>query len=135
MNHRPPRRVSVLGSTGSVGVNTVDLITHHNERTPGTFEVVALTAKANVAELALQARRLRPKFVAVAEPSAYSQLKAALEGGRFSVAAGEIRDDVAVVQVVLEVRGLQFDGDAHRQPQSPRLGDDEGAGQRATSRS
>ena len=88
MNHRPPRRVSVLGSTGSVGVNTVDLITHHNEKTAGTFEVVALTAKANVAELALQARRLRPKFVAVAEPSAYAQLKAELEGTPMAIGAG-----------------------------------------------
>lgn len=89
MNHRPPRRVSVLGSTGSVGVNTVDLIAHHNTNTPGTFEVVALTAKTNVAELALQARRLRPKFVAVADPSAYAQLKAELGGTPIAIAAGD----------------------------------------------
>lgn len=83
-----PRRVSVLGSTGSVGVNTVDLIEHRNAAVPDTYEVVALTAKANVSELAAQARRLKPKFVAVADPSSYAALKAELGGSSVKVAAG-----------------------------------------------
>ena len=83
-----PRRVSVLGSTGSVGVNTVDLIEHRNAAAPDTYEVVALTAKANVSELAAQARRLKPKFVAVADPSSYAALKAELGGSSVRIAAG-----------------------------------------------
>ena len=82
------RKLSVLGSTGSVGVNTVDLIEHHNAKAPGTYRVVALTAKANVRELAAQARRLQPAFVAVAEPSAYAELKRELGGTSIKLGAG-----------------------------------------------
>jgi 1-deoxy-D-xylulose-5-phosphate reductoisomerase len=82
------RKLSVLGSTGSVGVNTVDLIAHHNEKAPGSYRVVALTAKANVRELAAQARRLKPSFVAVAEPSAYAELKQELGGSSIKLGAG-----------------------------------------------
>jgi 1-deoxy-D-xylulose-5-phosphate reductoisomerase len=83
-----PRRVSILGSTGSVGVNTIDLIEHHNALAAGTYEVVALTAKTNVSELAAQARRLRPEFVAVADAGAYAQLKDALSGSPIKAGAG-----------------------------------------------
>ena len=48
----PSRRVTILGSTGSVGSNTVDLI----ERNRDAFAVEALTAASNVATLAAQAR-------------------------------------------------------------------------------
>jgi 1-deoxy-D-xylulose-5-phosphate reductoisomerase len=82
------RTVSVLGSTGSVGVNTVDLIAHHNELAPGAYEVVALTAKANVRELAAQARRVKPRFVAVADASAYGALKQELGGTSVKLGAG-----------------------------------------------
>lgn len=82
------RHVSVLGSTGSVGVNTIDLIEHHNAATPGRYRVVALTAKANVRELAAQARRLKPAFAAVAEPSAYGELKQELGGTGIKLGAG-----------------------------------------------
>jgi 1-deoxy-D-xylulose-5-phosphate reductoisomerase len=88
MTARHPRRVSILGSTGSVGLNTVDLIEHRNASAPETYDVVALTAKTNVRELAAQARRLKPKFVAVAEPSAYKQLKAELSGSPVKIGAG-----------------------------------------------
>jgi 1-deoxy-D-xylulose-5-phosphate reductoisomerase len=82
------RSVTVLGSTGSVGVNTVDLIEHHNKVASGTYRVVALTAKANVRELAAQAKRLQPEFVAVAEPSAYADLKHELGGSSIKLGAG-----------------------------------------------
>jgi 1-deoxy-D-xylulose-5-phosphate reductoisomerase len=45
-----PRRVTILGSTGSVGCNTVELI----EADPAAYRVVALTAHRNVAALAAQ---------------------------------------------------------------------------------
>jgi len=80
--------LTVLGSTGSVGVNTVDLIEYHNAKAPGTYRVVALTANANVRELAAQARRLNPAFVAVADPSAYADLKQELGGTSIKLGAG-----------------------------------------------
>ena len=51
-----PRRVSVLGSTGSVGVSTLDLL----EKAGAEVEVTALTAGRNVERLAEQALRWRP---------------------------------------------------------------------------
>lgn len=82
------RKITILGSTGSVGANTIDLIEHHNAKASGTFRVTALTANANVQELARQARRLKPEFVAIANEARYADLKAALSGTQIEVAAG-----------------------------------------------
>jgi 1-deoxy-D-xylulose-5-phosphate reductoisomerase len=78
------RSVTILGSTGSVGCNTIDLIS----RQPDAFSVEALTGNRNVALLAEQARRLRPKIAVVAEPGAYRSLKQELAGSGIEVAAG-----------------------------------------------
>ena len=79
-----PRCVTILGSTGSVGCNTVDLI----ERNPNAFVVEALTANRNVKLLAEQARRLNPKTVVLADPEGYKALQEALAGTDIAVAAG-----------------------------------------------
>jgi 1-deoxy-D-xylulose-5-phosphate reductoisomerase len=79
-----PRRISILGSTGSVGCSTVDLI----ERQRENFAVEALTANTNVELLADQARRLRPRLAVVADPSRYKALKEALAGTEIEAAAG-----------------------------------------------
>jgi 1-deoxy-D-xylulose-5-phosphate reductoisomerase len=78
------RRVTILGSTGSIGCNTVDLI----ERNRDEFEVEALTARNNVDLLVSQARSLAPKFVAVADPVNLPKVKEALAGTGIEVAAG-----------------------------------------------
>jgi len=80
------RRVSVFGSTGSIGVNTVDLIA----RTPERFDVVALTGGANVARLAEQARALRAEVAVTAYPDRLDDLRAALTGSGVDVAAGPV---------------------------------------------
>ncbi len=82
--HVQPRRLTILGSTGSVGCNTIDLI----ERSPSRYEIVALTANRNAIALAEQARRLRPSLAVVADADAYGALKDALEGTGIEVAAG-----------------------------------------------
>ncbi|MCH7539182.1 MAG: 1-deoxy-D-xylulose-5-phosphate reductoisomerase [Proteobacteria bacterium] len=79
-----PRRVTILGSTGSVGRNTVDLIEHRPER----FVVEALTANRNARLLAEQAKRLRPSLAVVADPDSYDELKEALAGTGIEAAAG-----------------------------------------------
>lgn len=79
-----PRRVTILGSTGSVGTQTVDLVS----RSPERFSVEALTAHRNVALLAEQARKLRPALAVVADLGAYGALKEALSGTGIEVAAG-----------------------------------------------
>jgi 1-deoxy-D-xylulose-5-phosphate reductoisomerase len=79
-----PRRITILGSTGSVGASTIDLI----ERNPGAFEIEALTANKNVKLLAEQARRLKPQLAVVADPALYGALKQALADTNIAVAAG-----------------------------------------------
>jgi 1-deoxy-D-xylulose-5-phosphate reductoisomerase len=78
------RTVTILGSTGSVGCNTVSLLAEHT----GAFEVEALTAGRNAALLAEQGRRLGAKLCVVADPAAYRDLKDALGGTGIEAAAG-----------------------------------------------
>jgi len=80
----PPRRVTVLGSTGSVGSNTVELLAAYADR----YEVEALVANANVTKLATQAKLLRARLAVVADPTRYVALKDALAGTGIEVAAG-----------------------------------------------
>jgi 1-deoxy-D-xylulose-5-phosphate reductoisomerase len=80
-----PRRVAILGSTGSVGCSTVDLIARH----PGRFVVEALTARANVAKLAEQAVLLKAGRAVIADAAQYAALREALSGTGIAVAAGE----------------------------------------------
>ncbi|NQW50104.1 MAG: 1-deoxy-D-xylulose-5-phosphate reductoisomerase [Rhodospirillales bacterium] len=79
-----PRRITILGSTGSVGQSTVDLIA----RDPASYRVEALVALRSVDLLAEQARRLRARLAVVADPSHFRALKAALAGTSIEVAAG-----------------------------------------------
>jgi 1-deoxy-D-xylulose-5-phosphate reductoisomerase len=78
------RRVTILGSTGSVGCSTVDLL----QRNPESFAVEALTANRNPERLAAQARALHARFAAVADPAHYQALKQALAGSGIEAAAG-----------------------------------------------
>ena len=79
-----PRRVTILGSTGSIGCSTIDLI----ERDPDAYVVEALTANRSVDALADQARRFNARFVAVADPDSYAALKTAMSGTTAEIAAG-----------------------------------------------
>lgn len=79
-----PKRVSILGSTGSVGCNTVELILSR----PEDFEVVALTANRNVELLATQALQLHPQLVVAADPEKYQELVQRLVGTGIEVASG-----------------------------------------------
>jgi len=76
------RRISVFGSTGSIGENTLDLLT------PGAVSIVALTGGRQVDRLAAQARRFDADLAVTAHPECYRALKEALSGTRTEVAAG-----------------------------------------------
>jgi 1-deoxy-D-xylulose-5-phosphate reductoisomerase len=65
------RGLVVLGSTGSIGENTLDVALRHPER----FRIVALAARANVDALALQCLRCRPAYAAMLDRNAATQLK------------------------------------------------------------
>jgi 1-deoxy-D-xylulose-5-phosphate reductoisomerase len=79
-----PRTITILGATGSVGSSTVDLL----RRDSGRYRVEAVTAHRDAAALARLARELNVRFAAVADESAYGELKAALSGTGIEVAAG-----------------------------------------------
>ncbi|MCH7635807.1 MAG: 1-deoxy-D-xylulose-5-phosphate reductoisomerase, partial [Proteobacteria bacterium] len=76
--------VTILGSTGSVGCNTIDLIQRHPDR----YVVEALTAHRNVEALAEQSRKLHPRMAVIADESRYADLKEALGGTGIEVGAG-----------------------------------------------
>ena len=79
-----PRRVSVLGSTGSVGVSTLDLF----EKSQTPVELMALTAGGNVERLAEQARRWRPKLAVIQDETKLEELRDRLRGSGVETAAG-----------------------------------------------
>jgi len=78
------RRITILGATGSIGQNTIDLI----GRAPGDYAVEALTGARNVARLAEDAVRLGARIAVTCEPGLYGDLKARLSGTGVEAAAG-----------------------------------------------
>ena len=83
------RSVTILGSTGSIGVNTADVIAHAR-KTYGAeaFPVVALTAGGNVKLLIEQARTFKPKLAVIGDEGLFDELKAGLAGTGVEAAAG-----------------------------------------------
>ncbi|MDP3660589.1 1-deoxy-D-xylulose-5-phosphate reductoisomerase [Phenylobacterium sp.] len=79
-----PRRVSVLGSTGSVGVSTLDLF----EQSGAEVEVVALAAGRNVEILARQALRWRPKMAVIRDEALLPELRERLAGSGVTASGG-----------------------------------------------
>ncbi|MCI3918988.1 1-deoxy-D-xylulose-5-phosphate reductoisomerase [Paenibacillus sp. TRM 82003] len=71
------KRISILGSTGSIGTQTLDIAAFHPER----FRVEALAAGGNVELLAEQARKFRPRLVSVATMEHADRLRALLPEG------------------------------------------------------
>ena len=80
-----PRRVSVLGSTGSIGVSTLDLF----DNAKVEVEVCALVGGRNVEKLAEQALRWRPQRAVIADEAGLPELRERLAGSGVQVAAGE----------------------------------------------
>ncbi|WP_337269411.1 1-deoxy-D-xylulose-5-phosphate reductoisomerase [Oryzifoliimicrobium ureilyticus] len=82
-----PRKLSVFGSTGSIGKNTLDVIEQVGGRE--FFEVLALTGNSNTELLAEQAKASGAKLAVTADADRYQSLKDALSGSGIAVAAGE----------------------------------------------
>lgn len=93
-----PKRIALLGSTGSIGTQTLDVIS----RFPEEFKIEVLTAGSNVRLLAQQAEKYHPDSVVIGNSIHYNQLKEALKDLPVKVYAG----DEAIEQVV---RGSTID--------------------------
>ena len=74
MNEIKKRTIAILGSTGSIGTQTLQVVEEH----PDKFEVYAITANTRVDELIQQARKFMPEAVVIADESKYTKLKEAL---------------------------------------------------------
>jgi 1-deoxy-D-xylulose-5-phosphate reductoisomerase len=83
--NREPRRLTVLGATGSIGRATLDLIA---EAPPGTFVVEALVANGNAEALAAAARRVGARLAVLADDAALPALRSALAGSGIRAEAG-----------------------------------------------
>lgn len=68
------KSITLLGSTGSIGTQTLEILTHH----PDQFRLVGLAARSNVDLLAAQIRQFRPEIVALCEAEKLPDLKAAI---------------------------------------------------------
>lgn len=86
--------ITILGSTGSIGTQTLDII----RESRGRFAVTALVANNNWELLAKQAKEFNPKRVVIANHNYYGLLKEALEGTNIEVASGD--------EAVAEVAGM-----------------------------
>ncbi|MDR3299408.1 MAG: 1-deoxy-D-xylulose-5-phosphate reductoisomerase [Candidatus Accumulibacter sp.] len=74
----PPRRIVILGATGSIGASTLDVVARHPER----YSVFALTANREVEKLARLCLRHAPRYAVVVEPGAAEKLRRLLEAAR-----------------------------------------------------
>jgi 1-deoxy-D-xylulose-5-phosphate reductoisomerase len=94
-------RIALLGSTGSIGTQTLDLVRWFPER----LEVVALTARTDVDALRAQVEEFRPRFAAVTEPAPGADLRSAVgdlkTGADALVEAAALAEaDLVIVSVV-----------------------------------
>ena len=78
------RQIAILGSTGSIGTQTLQVVEEH----PECFEVYAITANRRVDDLIVQARKFMPEAVVIADETKYGQLKEALSDLPIKVYAG-----------------------------------------------
>jgi 1-deoxy-D-xylulose-5-phosphate reductoisomerase len=97
------KRISLLGSTGSIGVQTLAVV----EAFPERFEVVALAAGRNIPKLAEQVRRFRPARVSVADPAGAAELRDRIGSLGVEIGVGEEGlEAVATEPAELVVAGL-----------------------------
>jgi 1-deoxy-D-xylulose-5-phosphate reductoisomerase len=106
MKDSVPAGISILGATGSIGVNTLDVVARH----PGRFRVIALTAHTDVDTLAGQCERFRPRVAVMADAAAAGRLSRVLkdrapevevQAGTEALAAVACRADVDYVMAAI----------------------------------
>jgi 1-deoxy-D-xylulose-5-phosphate reductoisomerase len=78
------KSLSILGSTGSIGVSTLEIVAAH----PDKFRIIALTGAKNLELLARQIRQFRPKLAAVADPADITRLRELIPGQEVELLGG-----------------------------------------------
>lgn len=99
------KKISILGSTGSIGKNTIEVI----KNAPENFEIIALVARNDVKTLAAQALALRPSYVVIENENLFLELKEALKdlpqchvmcGFKAVIEVAKIKCDVVLSAIV-----------------------------------
>lgn len=105
------RRISILGATGSIGRNTLDVMSHLGGR--DAFDVPAITGMGNIGLLVEQAKQTGAGFAVTADPDRYNELKSALAGTGIQAGAGPAalveageRDTDLVMAGIVGIAGL-----------------------------
>ena len=108
------KRISILGSTGSIGTQALDLVRQH----PDLYEVSALTAYSHAEQLFEQVRTFRPRMAGLVRPVPLSEIPSDLSFCHFEmgtdalrIAAAEVEADQVLVSIV-GIAGLQSVMDA-----------------------
>jgi 1-deoxy-D-xylulose-5-phosphate reductoisomerase len=94
-----PERIALLGSTGSIGTQALDIISKY----PGKFAVEVLAAGNNIDLLIQQAHKYQPDSVVIANPDHYLQLKESLRGTNIKVYAGNEAIEQVVTSSTIDV--------------------------------
>lgn len=84
MNRQGKKRLAIVGATGSIGLNALDIV----RRYPDRFGVEVLTAGSRVAQLATLAKEFKPRMVVIADTGKEKELARLLEGSDITVASG-----------------------------------------------
>ena len=79
------KKIALLGSTGSIGVNTLDVI----DKSPDQFEVLGMTAGTSVDQFAEQVKKFKPKIVSLFDETKIDRLKQLLVGEDVEILCGE----------------------------------------------
>lgn len=91
------KKICILGSTGSIGCNTLDLISQHKDK----YEVTTITANKNAKKLAEQAIKFKARNVVICDESKYKELKELLAGCDIKIFSGH--------KELINISGLQYD--------------------------
>lgn len=84
MNSSAPKRLAILGATGSIGLQTLDIVRRH----PELYRVTVLSAGRRVDELAALAREFRPRLAVIGSPELERPLREAISDPGIAVASG-----------------------------------------------
>ncbi len=103
------KRISLLGSTGSIGTQTLDVVRQHADE----FSVAAIVANSSIDLLEEQAKEFNPTMIGVVDEHAYKELKrrmpqANIIGGKEAlIAAAELEDADMVVTAIVGAAGIE----------------------------
>lgn len=97
------KKVIILGSTGTIGKNTIDVIKNSSNK----YEIIALTAKTNVKDLAKQAKKLNAKLAVIEDENLYNTLENELSGTKIKAACGsKAIEEAASLETDILISGI-----------------------------